>query len=172
MDWYGVDKRSEWHLVRKLVTLAALLLAQESLATETMYPVPANALDRAHDVIQPGVSEQDSFRLRETYPGTSVVSHYQAFFSRWRSCTDDHPEWSSYEDITGQAPQFVHQLARYWTSQQNDVAVILAVRYVSSGPTSIAVPMNDQQYVTVVRLRVPNAEKQLAELGVSCKQLK
>src|SRR5512141_3405941 len=105
MDGNCVDRLRGSLLVRWLLALCALSLAQEALASETMYPVPAGAYDPVHDVIQPGVSEQDSFRLREKYPGTSVVSHYRAVFLQWRLCTGDDSEWTSYADTSGPSPQ-------------------------------------------------------------------
>jgi hypothetical protein len=148
--------------------LIALLASSVAMTAETMFPVPQGATEIGHVVLQPGADEEDHFFLTERYPGAPAVKHYSAFFSQWSSCDASKVGWDSFADASRPEPRFVHQLARYWVNQRNNVAVILVLRYESPGLTTQMVPSSDRQFVAVMRLRHHDVAKELAGIGVRC----
>jgi hypothetical protein len=155
--------------MRHFVVTVTVIGASVAVAAQTMYAVPDRASEIRHDVLQPGAYEQDSFFVAEPYPGISVLEHYGVVFSKWRIChgTDS---WLSFPDQSGQEPQFIHQLVRHWASPLNDEVVTLVLRYTSPGLETRTAPVNDRQFVALARLRVPDAEKQLIQIGVKCEK--
>ena len=135
-----------------------------------MYAVPEGAAEVRHDALQPGVYEQDSFVVTEQYPGTSVLEHYGVVFANWRACYGTERDWFSFPDQSGAEPQFIHELVRHWASPRNDEVVTLVLRYTSPGLESRTAPINHRQLVALARLSVPDAEKQLVQIGVTCEK--
>ncbi len=133
-----------------------------------MFPLPKGAIEPAHVVLQAGIGEQDYFWFQEKYPGVAVMKHYASHFSTWRLCRGWDEAWSTYADTSRADHTFVHQLVRHWTSPSNDTEVTVAIKYDSPGIARRDLPASDRQYVAVIRHKVPDAQKFLAELGVKC----
>jgi hypothetical protein len=151
--------------------LGLILLSGITAATaaELMYPLPKGAVEIGHVAIQPHVYEEDHFRLNERFPGTSAVQHYSAIFAGWRACRGSDRGWVTFPDASGTAPQFVHQLLRFWVNAKNDEAVTLVLRYESPGLSTRDVPSSDDQFVALTRLRHIDAENQLfGKMGLRC----
>jgi hypothetical protein len=155
-------------MMRRLLVLLALLGPYAASAAETMYPVPKGAVEVGHEVLQPGVYEEDHFLLTEQYPGTTALRHYSHIFAGWRSCHSSDDGWQSFPDASQPEKVFVHQLIRRWVNLQNDERVTLVLSYTSPGLAIRDTPASNQQFVAIVRLRQVVADKYLTEMGVKC----
>ena len=118
--------------------------------------------------MQPGVYEQDSFVLDQPYPSTSVLEHYERVFSKWQSCSSNGKKWETFGDLSGQSPQFHHQLIHHWINQSNNTAVTVALRYTSAGVEQRVAPDNTRQSVYVLRLKSKTAKSWLEQIGAVC----
>ena len=154
----------------RILSLVLCSIASSVAAAQVMFPTPSNAIKPTHDVIVPGVSEQDHFWLSETYPKSSAVEHYRKIFAGWRPCYGRERNWSSFVDRSGEGPRYIHQLLRHWASPANDVAVTLGLRYTSSGLGQRVNPDTDEQSVVLVRIKHSDAVKFLEEMDVKCEK--
>ena len=156
--------------MRFLGSVVAVCAPAIAAAASTMFPVPKNAIEPGHAVIAPGASEQDHFWLKESFPSSSAVDHYERIFSKWRPCHGRESGWESFGDRSKGDERFVHQRLRYWVNAANDTAVTLALMYTSTGLTPRARPDTDRQFVVLIRLKQPDAAKLLSEMGAKCEK--
>jgi hypothetical protein len=155
-------------LRRILAIVAASSSIAASAHAKPMYPLPDGASDVRHVAMQPGTYEQDSFVLQRAYPSVEALSHYQAVFAQWKACIPADPKWLSYPDVSGPEPKYRHHLMRHWVNGSNNVAVTVALLYMSAGSQPRETPDNSNQNVIVLRLKTKNAKSALAQLGVVC----
>jgi len=155
-------------IVRTAVAVLAFLAAGVALAAKTMFPVPLGAEKPDHVVLSPGVAEQDYFFMRAPYPVTPALSHYEKLFANWVSCKPWEPGWEGYGDAAKGANQYVHRFTRNWIASDNRLAVTLLFEYRSPGTAFRSRPENDNQFIAVIRHRVPNASAFFADIKVQC----
>ena len=136
------------------------------MAGATMFPLPPDARRPAHVVLTPGSAEQDYFWLKALYPATPALGHYTKVFARWLPCEPQEADWRSFGDASNGL--FLHQFLRYWISGDNRQAVTLLFQYTSPGTAHRARPDNDNQWVAVLRHRVPDAATFLSGMDVEC----
>lgn len=154
--------------MRSIATAIGLAIAGSAVSAETMFPVPADAEKPAHVLLSPGVAEQDYFFMKVPYPDTAVVAHYAKVFGNWVSCKPWNDGWESYADSANGANRFIHRFTRNWVSTDNHLAVSLLLQYESSGTASRPRPDNNNQFVAVLRHRVPDAKAFFADMRVQC----
>jgi hypothetical protein len=145
--------------------IAGLGLAIDAIAAATLFPVPPGARQPSHVVVQRGSAERDYFWLKAAYPGTPALDHYTTLFAAWRPCTGE-AGWRSFGD--DEKGLFFHQFTRHWISPDNKQAVSLLFQYTSPGSKARPSPDSDNQFVSVVRQRVPDATAFFAETNVEC----
>ena len=155
-------------IVRTPAALIALLSATMAVAAETMFPVPLGAEKPAHVVLSRGVAEQDYFFMKAPYPETPALAHYAKVFADWVPCKPWEPEWSGYGDAANGASRYVHRFAKHWVTADNHQAVTLLFQYESPGTAFRRRPENDNQFVAVIRNRVPDAKAFFADIKIEC----
>ena len=148
--------------------IVAACFPMVAAAATTMFPVPKAAIHPGHHVIAPGIAEQDHFWLKEAFPSSSAIDHYDRIFAKWQRCRSRDDGWDSFGDLAKGEQRYVHQRLRYWVNAANDTAVTLALVYNSKGTQSRPVPENDDQFVVLVRHMQPNASKLLSDVGAKC----
>ena len=131
-----------------------------------MFPVPREARRPSHVVLQPGSADQDYFWLKAAYPATPALDHYTNLFAKWLPCKPWKAGWWSFGDM--QKGLFFHQFLRHWVSADNKQAVTVLFQYTSPGIENRPYPDSDNQFVAVMRHRVPDAAAYLAEIKVEC----
>jgi hypothetical protein len=146
--------------------IAALLAALQAIAAATMFPVPPGARQPSHVVLQRGSAERDYFWLKAAYPATPALDHYTKLFAEWLPCKPREQSWRSFGD--DQKGLFFHQLTRHWVSPDNKQAVSVLFQYTSPGSKPRSSPDSDNQFVSVMRHRVPDATAFFAETEVEC----
>lgn len=133
-----------------------------------MFDTPKNAEKPAHVVLVPSLSEQDYFFVTAAFPSTEALDHYNKVFASWTSCRAQEAGWLSFGDLSSGSPRFIHNLTRYWVSNNNKFAIAAFIRYTSKDTESRAQPDNSQQLVVVLRNKVEDARAFLSELSVTC----
>ena len=146
--------------------IAGLFMATAAIAAATMFPVPPQARQPSHTVLQRGSAERDYFWLKAAYPATPALDHYTRVFADWRPCKPPEAAWHSFGD--DKSGLFFHQFTRHWISPDNKQAVSVLFQYTSPGSRPRPSPDNDSQFVAVTRHRVPDATAFFAEAKVGC----
>jgi hypothetical protein len=154
--------------VRRAAAVFGLIAATVAAAADMMFPVPAGAEKPAHVVLSRGVAEQDYFFIKAPYPQTPALAHYEKVFAKWVACKPWQHDWDGYGDAANGANRYVHHFTRHWVTTDNRQAVTLLFRYESPGTAFRNRPENDNQFVAVIRHRVPDARAFLSELKVEC----
>jgi hypothetical protein len=146
--------------------IAGLLVATHAAAATTMFPVPPGARQPSHVVLERGSAEQDHFWLKAIYPATPALDHYTELFDKWLPCKPWEPGWRSFGDM--QKGMLFHQFIRHWISADNRQAVTVLFQYTSPGIKDRPRPDSDNQFVAVIRHRVPDAAAFFADTNVEC----
>jgi hypothetical protein len=154
--------------MRRAAVTVGLIVANAAVAAPTMFPIPTGAEKPGHVVLSPGTAEQDYFFMKAQFPETPALSHYAKIFADWVPCKPWAPDWDGYGDAANGANRYVHHFVRYWITTDNLQAVTLLFQYQSPGTAFRRRPDNDNQFVAVIRHRVPDAKVFLAELKVEC----
>lgn len=148
-------------------SIAILMLAGPgfSYAGGTAFPTLKEAYEIKHVRLSDSGGRQDYFKVRLPYPSTKVLVHYQEVFSKWIEC--GYPgDWEALEDYSRKPPQQIHQLLRYWVSQDNKSYITLGIQYLSSQRGSK--PENDVQHVVLARFPSQDSRSEVQEFGAKC----
>jgi hypothetical protein len=152
------------YYVRALTLFSIFLVAATASADGLMFPAPPGAELSEHVILSPGVSEQDYFWIKASYPDTPALAHYSKIFDGWLECKPWKPGW----DGRGEDNRYIHRFVRNWINVENNRTVTLLFQYSSPGSKHRAHPDNDRQFVAVIRDLVPNAEWHFAQIRIDC----
>jgi hypothetical protein len=135
---------------------------------DLMFPLPPDAKEAGHVVLAQGVSEEDYFWIRASFPETPALAHYSTLFKGWLECKPWTPGWEGRRDPSHGTGRYLHRFLRHWINEENNHSVMLLFQYESADLNYPQRPDNDRQFVAIVSDRVPDAAKHFAEINVDC----
>jgi hypothetical protein len=147
--------------------LAILALIMSNAYAEPFFPLPDGAHD-IHHIDNSNGLHQDSFQIKLPYPSKVVINHYRSIFKNWQECSNSQG-WHRFSDVSNGKNEFVHQFMYAWTSSDNQVLVVVGLRYISAGNKWLEKPTSKQQHVMLLINRgLTDASNEAKNMGFNC----